>query len=348
MRTKPRAAAIFGIDIGKTVFNVAGIDAAGSIVQAARFSRRTLLGFFSNAAPSIVAMEACPGSQWLGRKLQALGHDVRILPGQFVKPYVKSQKNDVHDARAIAEAAARASMRCVQLRTVAQLETQALHRVRQRLMGERTALINQMRALLLEFGVTCHQGPGRFKADFPGLVAEESNDLTPRIREILLALREELRELEERVERITHQIERDAAADATARRLITVPGVGKLSASALVSAAGDARQFAKSRDLAAWLGLVPAQHSTGGKQTLLGITKRGNVYLRTLLIHGARACVIHLDRSRDRLGRWIDSLEKRMHRNKVVVALANKLARIVWNILRDPRAIYEGKVSHAA
>lgn len=344
MRSKPRGAVVYGIDIGKSLFHVAGTDQVGNVLQQIKMGRETLIEFFSNASPALVGMEACPGSQWLARKLQALGHTVRIMPAQFVKPYVKSNKSDAIDARAIAEAVTRPDMRFAQIKGQAQLEVQALHRVRERLMSSRTALINQMRAFLLESGVPVHKGAGRFKADFPKLIADESNELTPSTRNLLLELREELRSVETRLEGLTDRIEAQAAEDDLTRRLATVPGIGKLTASALAAAAGDAKQFAKARDMAAWLGLVPAQHSTGGKTTLLGISKRGNAYVRKLLVHGARTCVIHLDRSRDRLGRWLTSLESRMHRNKVVVALANKIARIAWVVMTRQGALYEKRM----
>ena len=341
MRAKPRDAVTYGIDIGKTVFHVAGTDSAGHVVQQIRLSRHTLLEFFANAAPARIGMEACPGSQWLARKLRTLGHAVHIMPAQFVKPYVKSNKNDAIDARAIAEAVTRPDMRFVQIKGLEQIEIQAIHRIRERLMGARTAIINQMRAFLLECGIPVHQGPGRFKADFQDIISDDTNDVSPLIRTLLLELRGELRSVEERIEALNHRVAAHALQDELTRRLITIPGIGNLTASALTAAVGDGHQFRSARDMAAWLGLVPAQYSTGGKPTLLGISKRGNGYVRRLLIHGARACVIHLDRSKDRLGRWITALEARMHRNKVVVALANKLARIAWVLMTRKGVLYE-------
>jgi transposase len=286
-------------------------------------------------------MEACPGSQWLARKLIALGHTVRIMPAQFVKPYVKSNKSDIIDAAAIAEAATRSSMRFVEVRTPQQVDIQALHRVRDRMVAERTSLICQMRAFCLEYGVAIHQGAGKFKADLPRVLSDESNDLTPAMRHLIGAVFEDLRHLEGRLADVNREIEAIASASDTARRLMTVPGIGPLTATALLAAAGSGRQFRKARDMAAWLGLVPREYSTGGKTTLLGISKRGNRYLRRMLVHGARTCVVHLDRSRDRLGAWVGGLQQRMHVNKVTVALAAKIARIAWVILTRPGAIYE-------
>ena len=224
------------------------------------------------------------------------------------------------------------------------IDLQALHRVRDRMIAHRTRLISQMRAFCLEYGIAIHQGAGKFKAEIPRVLADETNELTPSMRRILTEVHGEMMELEQRIVAMNHEIEDIAARSDTARRLMTVPGIGPLASTALLAAAGSGRQFAKARDLAAWLGLVPREHSTGGKTKLLGISKRGNKYLRRMIVHGARSCVTHLDRSRDRLGPWLDGLESRMHKNKVTVALAAKIARIVWVILTKPGATYERRV----
>lgn len=341
VRSKPISAAVYGVDLGKNIFHVAAADAAGAIISSLKFRRDTLLAFFRQAPPALVGMEACPGSQWLARQLQAFGHTVRIIPAQFVKPYVKSNKNDAIDAAAIAEAVTRPTMRFVEVKTVEQTELQALHRIRDRMVSSRTRMICQMRAFCLEFGVAIHQGAGKFKADLPRVLADEENDLTPAMRRLLADMFADLRRLEERIAEVTREIEGIAARDDRTRRLMTVPGIGPLAATALVAAAGDGRQFRKARDMAAWLGLVPRQHSTGGRNTLLGISKRGNHYIRRLLIHGARSCVMHLDRERDRLGSWLSALQQRMHINKVTVALAAKVARVAWVILVRPGALYQ-------
>jgi transposase len=340
MRNHPGGAAVYGIDIGKIRFDVVGLDDQGAIIQRAKFRRDTLLAHFAAAPKAVVGMEACPGSQWLARQLRELGHTVRILPAQFVKPYVKSNKNDARDAEAIAEAVTRPTMRFVEIKSLEQSDMQALHRVRDRMVSSRTRLICQMRSLCLEYGVAIRQGAGVFKLDLPHALDDETNDLTPRIRRLMRELLEDLRILEGRIAEVTQEIEALAQADDRARRLATVPGIGPLGATALIAAAGDGRQFKKARDLAAWLGLVPRQYSTGGRTTLLGISKRGNSYVRRLLVHGARSCVMHLDRSRDRLGLWVDALRRRMHVNKATVALANKIARIAWVILTRPGALY--------
>lgn len=335
---------MFGIDIGKTVFHVVSLNAVHAPIQEATFRRETLLQFFERASPVLVGMEACPGSQWLARKLQMMGHTVRIVPAQFVKPFVKSNKNDIIDAEAIAEAVTRPTMRFVEIRTPEQIDLQALHRVRDRMIAHRTRLISQMRAFCLEYGIAIHQGAGKFKAEIPRVLLDETNELTASMRRILTEVHGEMMELEQRIATMNHEIEDIAARRDTARRLMTVPGIAPLASTALLAAAGSGPQFAKARDLAAWLGLVPREHSTGGKTKLFGISKRGNKYLRRMIVHGARSCVTHLDRSRDRLGPWLDGLESRMHKNKVTVALAAKIARIVWVILTRPGATYERRV----
>jgi transposase len=259
IRNQPRDAAVFGVDIGKTVFHVVGLDSAHAPIQKATFRRETLLQFFERASPVLVGMEACPGSQWLARKLQAMGHTVRIVPAQFVKPFVKSNKNDIIDAEAIAEAVTRPTMRFVEMRTPEQIDLQALHRVRDRMIAHRTRLISQMRAFCLEYGIAIHQGAGKFKAEIPRVLADETNELTPSMRRILTEVHGEMMELELRIAAMNHEIEAIAARSDTARRLMTVPGIGPLASIALLAAAGSGRQFRKARDLAAWLGLVPRE-----------------------------------------------------------------------------------------
>ncbi len=341
MRTKPIGAVVYGIDLGKNTFHVVGLDVKGNPIQRTKFTRATIFKFFGAATPALIGMEACPGSQWLARKLSIIGHTVRIIPAQFVKPFVKSNKNDTLDAEAIAEAVIRPTMRFVKMRSPQEVDMQALHRVRDRLVSSKTRIVNQMRGLCLEYGVTIHQGVGLFKKALPGIVDDLDNDLSSGMRRILSTLFEEMAQLEERIATVTREIEAFASRDDIARRLMTIPGIGPLGATALIAAVGDGKQFKKARDLASWLGLVPRQHSTGGKPTLLGISKRGNPYIRRLLIHGARACMIHLKAMRDRFGEWIARLKLRMHPNKVIIALANKIARIAWVILNKPGALYE-------
>lgn len=344
MSNQQCTAVTYGIDLGKTWFHVVGLDHTGNPIKRAKLNRASIIRFFINIPAALVGMEACPGSQWLARKLQALGHQVRIVPAQFVKPYVKSNKNDTIDAAVIAEAITRPTMRFVQIKQCDQVDLQALHHSRDLLVSTRTRLINQMRAFCLEYGVAMRNGVGAFKVALPPVLSDESNDLTPGMRELLVDLAQELSTPEDRIAQFTRKINAQADASDIARRLATIPGVGQLTATALVAAVGDARQFKTARDLSAWLGLTPAQYSTGGKTHLTGISKRGNSYVRKLLIHGARSCSMHLDRTKDRLGLWIEALEGRLHHNKMVVALANKLARIAWVVLTKPGALYERRV----
>jgi transposase len=330
-----------GIDIGKNCVHAVGLDDSGHLVYRRRLTHAKLIEQLANKPRLLVGMEACPGSNYLGRRLAAFGHDVRLIPAQYVKPYVKTNKNDFIDAAAIAEAVTRPTMRHIPIKSTEQLDLQTLHRVRDRLVHQRTGLISQIRSFLLEYGVVLPSGVAAFKRDYERTLIAQSDKLTPRLQNTLARLRDELADLERRLAEASREIEDIASRDDRARRLMTVPGIGPLAATAFLAAVGDARRFRRGRDLAAWLGLVPRQYSTGGTQKLLGISKRGNSYLRRLLIHGARSCVLHLHRDRDRLGQWLDQLEARAHRNKAVVALANKLARIAWALLVDSSKTYE-------
>lgn len=340
MKKRVEGVTVYGIDIGKNIFHVVGLDSSGKPVLHSKFRRDRLLDHFANSPAALIGMESCAGSQWLARKLQLLGHTVRIIPAQFIKPYVKSNKNDMVDAAAIAEAVTRPTMRFVQVRQPEQSARQALHRVRDRYMSQRTGLINQVRGFLLEFGIAVRQGVGVFRMDVPRVLGDEENELPPSMRALLTDLWNDFKHLELRVQELSKQIQHNVQYSDTARRLMTVPGIGPLAASALEASAGNGHQFTNGRYFAAWLGLVPRQYSTGGKTTLLSISKRGNAYLRRLLIHGARSCVQTCDRQRHPLGTWITKLEQRMHRNKVIVALANKMARVAWKILFKPDEIY--------
>jgi transposase len=286
----------------------------------------------------VMAMEACCGAHHLGRALHRIGHQVRLMSPEYVQPYVKAQKNDERDAEAIAEAATRPTMRFVELKSEMQLDMQSLHRARSRLVSERTALINQLRAILLERGLTIAQGRRRLEQYLA--LALDSEDSPPfplssRVRLLVDDMRVQWRELDQRIGAFDAEFVAAARSDATAKRLATIPGIGVMNATALVAAVGDARTFARGRDLAAWLGLVPRQATTGGRPRLLGITKRGNKYLRTLLIHGARAALPSLVTTEGSLGNWLRRLSARAHRNIVIVALASKLARIAWAMLRS-------------
>ena len=326
---------VLGIDLGKNSCSVVGLDANGKVVVRRRMHRDSVIKLASGLAPCVVAMEACCGAHHLGRILRDQRHEVRLMPPEYVLPYVKAQKNDDRDAEAIAEAAMRPTMRFVELKSAEQLDLQCLHRVRDRLVGERTALVNQIRAILLERGIAIPQGRRRLEQQLSAMLEGEELRLSPRVRSLLEDMRAELRDLCRRIERFDAEFAAQAKTDDAARRLATIPGIGVLNATALVAAVGNAATFSRGRDLAAWLGLVPRQMTTGGKPRLLGITKRGNKYLRKLLVHGARAALPSLSASTAPLGRWLQGLLQRAHKNTVVVALANKLARIVWAVLRQ-------------
>lgn len=328
---------MLGIDLGKNVCSVVGLDEAGAVVVRRRLRRDGVGEFVGKMGPCIVAMEACCGAHHLGRVLGASGHTIRLMSPEYVRPYVKANKNDDHDAEAIAEAATRPTMRFVPVKSEAQSDIQALHRARSRLVAERTALINHLRALLLERGIVVAQGRRRLEAELATFADEDDERLSSRIRLLVEDLRAEWRSLDERITAFDTEFVHMARENEAARRLTTIPGIGVINATALTAAIGNASNFARGRDLAAWLGLTPRQATTGGKPRLLGISKRGNRYLRANLIHGARAVLPRIMAQDTPLGRWARGLSARAHKNVVVVALAAKLARIAWAVLRKER-----------
>jgi transposase len=335
--------AVLGIDLGKNSCSLAALDPAGAVVKRRRMRPASIPGLTRTMPPCIVAMEACCGAHHLGRQLAAQGHTVRLMSPEYVRPYVKAQKNDDRDAEAIAEAATRPTMRFVGLKSEEQLDMQTLHRVRDRLVGERTALINQLRAILLERGTVVPQGRRKLEQHLATMLDGESDGtLSPRIQQLISDMWSEWRELDRRIVEFDNEFAARARSDADARRLATIPGIGVLNATALVAAIGNASSFARGRDLAAWLGLVPRQVTTGGKPRLIGITKRGNKYLRKLLIHGARSALPTLAASATPLGGWLRGLMQRTHKNVAVVALANKMARIAWAMLRGGETFNAG------
>jgi transposase len=322
-----------GLDLGKTSFHAVGLDARGSIVLRRRFSRPQLMRFIATLPPCLIGMEACCGAHHVGRAFLKYGHEVRLMPPQYVRPFVKAQKNDYLDAEAIAEAVQRPTMRFVPLKTVDQLDLQALHRVRDRLVARRTGVINQLRAFLLERGLTPRTGRQHLARILPDVLADAGDALSPAIVDLIERLRAEWRALEESIRDLTRQVTMIARHDAACQRLVEIPGFGALSATALVAAIGKGTTFRKGRDVAAWLGLVPLQKTTGGKPTLMGISKRGSAYLRRLLLQGARSVHRLANRSRLPFRAWLDGLDARAHPNVVAVALANKLVRIAWAVL---------------
>ena len=269
---------------------------------------------------------------------------MKLIPAQFVKPFVKSNKNDFLDAEAIAEAVDRQNMRFVPIKTDDQLDLQALHRVRDRLITRRTSVINQLRAFLLERGLVFAKSPARLRERMPEVLENAEEDLTPRMRNLLALLWNEWKDLEQQVVDLNHEVELIASSDAACLRLRQIPGIGPLVATAIVASIGNGAAFHKGREFAAWMGLAPKQYSTGGKTKLYGISKRGNRYLRKILIHGARAVVLRCKRERLPMGAWMTALEMRAPRNVLIVATANKLARIAWAVLssgQDYRAVQD-------
>lgn len=322
-----------GIDLGKTTFHLVALGTAGKLLVKKKFTQKQLLAYTANLQTSLIGLEACAGAHFLGRALRQQGHDVRLIPAQFVKPFVKSNKNDFVDAEAIAEAVDRKNMRFVSIKTDDQLDLQAIHRVRDRLVARRTSVINQIRAFLLERGMVFEKKPAKLKVAMADILENADADLTPMMRNLIDTLWGEWKTVEQQVEELNGELERISAADAGCTRIRKIPGIGPIIATAIVAAIGNGAAFRKGREFAAWLGIVPRQYSTGGKAKLFGISKRGNRYLRKILIHGARAAVLRIKREGVSIGAWLDRLDARAHKNVVVVAMANKLARIAWAVL---------------
>lgn len=322
-----------GIDLAKQVFQVHGVDAQEKAVLRKQLRRAQMLDYFQKLPPCLIGMEACSSAHYWGRELQKLGHTVKLMAPQFVKPYVKSNKNDANDAEAICEAVARPTMRFVAIKTIAQQDIQAIHRIRSELIHQRTAKVNQIRGLLGEYGLVVGRRVDVLRTALPLLLEDAENGLTIDFRVLLEGLQQDLIKLDERVDELDKKIKLLANSNTEAKRLLQIPGIGPMTATALVCAIGDGKQFKRGRDLAAWLGLTPRQHSSGGKDRLLGISKRGDAYLRTLLIHGARSVLRVSGEKDDPRSRWLQSLCSRRNKNIAAVALANKNARIVWALL---------------
>jgi len=322
-----------GIDLGKTTFHLVALGDNGKVLLKKKFTQKQLIAFTANMQTCLIGMEACSGSHFLGRALRAQGHDVKLIPAQFVKPFVKSNKNDFIDAEAIAEAVDRENMRFVPIKTDDQLDLQALHRVRDRLMARRTSLINQIRAFLLERGIVFAKSPIRLREALPEVLENVNENLTPRMRNLVAMLWSEWKDLELQIVQMNDEVERIASSDAACRRLRQIPGIGPLVATAIVASIGNGAAFRKGREFAAWMGVVPREHSTGGKQKLLGISKRGNKYLRRLFVQGARSVLQQRHKQAPGLRDWLAQLLERTHQNVVVVALANKLVRMAWAVL---------------
>jgi len=332
------AASVIGIDIGKEVFHLVGFSADGRLVLRQKIKRLALEATFKKLPPCIIGMEACLSAHFVSRTLRSMGFEPRIIPAIYVKPFNKGQKNDYNDAEAIAEAALRPNLRTVSEKSQDQLDLQALHRVRSRLVSRRTATINQIRAFLIEQGITIRKGLRAVQNSLLTLLDERRDEISPRMRHIILDLHDDWMRLDARIEAISGEIAEIGQSEAHCRALRTIPGVGPVISTALVAAVGQGEAFDHGRDMAAWVGLVPRQYSTGGRTTLGRISKRGSRYLRTLLIQAAKIILMRPKKWPElSFGAWLAEADQRMHRNKLAVALANKLVRIAWAVLRYGR-----------
>jgi transposase len=345
----PSAVSTIGIDIGKNIFHLIGLDQRGHIVLQLKTSRGQLDRRLANVPRCLIGMEACSGAHHIGRRLEALGHDVRLIPAQYVKPFLKGHKNDYRDAEAIAEAVQRPTMHFVRIKTPDQMDLLALHRVRSRLVGLRTGVINQIRGFLIERGITVRQGPGPLRKALVDILSSSSGALSQRIVRLMIDLSEDWRRLDARIAAVSADIEGLAEQDAPCQRLMTVPGIGPIISSAVVAAIGQGTGFRQGRDFAAWLGLIPRQESTGDRTILGKISKRGNKYLRTLFVQAAHVVLARRpSAARQGLWPWIEQASKRLHRNMLAIALANKLARIAWAILARGREYQPKVLAHTA
>lgn len=327
--------AVLGIDLAKQSFQLHGVNCHGVTVLKKKLARKNLASFIVQLPVCIIGIEACSGANYWVRVLEKLGHTVRMIAPQFVKPFVKSNKNDAADAEAICEAVQRPSMRFVPAKSIEQQDIQSLHRIRSQVVARRTAQANQIRGLLMEYGLTIPQGISYIRKSIPLILEDAGNELTAMFRELLTDLYDEMVHLDRRIKTLETKLESLCTQNEDCQRLLSIPGVGLLSATAMVAAIGDISAFKNGRELAAWLGLVPRQHSTGGKPTLLGISKRGDTYLRTLLIHGGRTVVRVANKHQDKRSAWVMQLEERRGKNISAVAVANKNARVAWALLSN-------------
>jgi transposase len=343
-KTAATVAHTIGIDTGKNTLHLIGLDDKGAIVLREKISRGQITARLANVPRCLIGIEAGMATHYVARELSALGHDVKQVPPTYAKPFRQGHKNDFRDAYAVAEAVQRPSTRCVPVKTDNQLDLQALHRVRSRLISDRTAVINQIRCFLLERGIPVRQGLRFLRHQLPDILATRTDVLSPRMVRIVENLVGDWSHLDERIENVTDEIEALARGDASCRQLMTVPGIGPIIASAMVAAIGNGIAFARGRDFAAWLGLVPKQMSTGDRTILGRITKRGNRYLRTLFMQGARVILLRpINWAKHSFGLWLTAAAQRLHHNVLATALANKLARIAWTVLAQGRS-YEARV----
>jgi len=326
-----------GIDLSKNVFQIHGVDHRGKTALKKQLKREQMLPYFANFPSCLIGIEACGSAHYWARKLTALGHTVKLIAPQFVKPYVKTNKNDAADAEAICEAVSRPNMRFVPIKNGEQQAILAQHRARQGFVKARTAQANQIRGLLAEYGIVIPKGIVHIGKRLPEILEDGENELPGIFRQLIDRLGSNLKELDRQVKELEVQIQTWHRNSVDSKKLAQIPGIGPISASALVASIGDAKNFKDGRQLAAWLGLVPRQHSTGGKPTLLGISKRGDCYLRTLLIHGARSVVRVVEQQANHANQWLAGIMRRRNKNVAAVALANKNARIIWALLTQNR-----------
>lgn len=324
-----------GIDIGKDVFHLVGFDHDGRLVLRKKIKRLALMSTFEKLPRCIVGLEACLSAHFVSRCLRGLGFEPRIIPAIYVKPFNKGQKNDYNDAEAIAEAALRPNLPIVPEKSQEQLDLQALHRVRSRLVSRRTATINQIRAFLIEQGITVRKGLLALKNSFEAILEERKDEISPRMRTILIGLYGDWLWLDDRIDTVSKEIEQISRVEENCANVMTIPGIGPMISTAMIAAIGTGEAFGRGRDFAAWVGLVPRQYSTGGRTVLGRITKRGSRYLRMLFVQAARVILMRPNRWPDfSFGEWLTNAAERMNNNKLAVALANKLARMAWSVLR--------------
>ena len=330
---------VVGVDIGKDTFHLVGFDDNGCLVVRRKIKRLALEQTFEKLPRCVVGMEACLSAHFVSRTLRSLGFEPRIIPAIYVKPFIKGQKNDYNDAEAIAEAAMRPNLPTVSEKSQDQLDLQALHRVRSRLVSRRTATINQIRAFLIEQGITVRKGLRALKNSFEAILKQRKDEISPRMRRILIGLYGDWLWFDERINAVTSEIEQISRTEENCARVMTIPGIGPMISTAMVAAIGAGEAFDRGRDFAAWTGLVPRQYSTGGRTILGRISKRGSRYLRMLFVQAAKVILMRPHRwSAFSFGEWLTCASERMHRNKLAVALANKLARIAWSVLRHGQA----------
>lgn len=334
---------VLGIDLAKNMMQLHGIDANGNVVLKKSVSRSKLAQYVAKLNPCLIGMESCGGSNYWARKFESYGHRVKLMNPKFVKPYVMSNKNDAHDAAAICEAVTRPTMRFVGVKNLAQQDLQTLHRIRSQVMKARISRINQLRGLLHEYGIVIPKNVHHVNQQLPRVLEDAENELTPMARELFHHVYEQIKYYDDQVAYYDRKIEAMAKADERCQRMKAVEGIGSITATVLSSVLSDTSAFSDGRAFAAFLGLVPKQQSSGGKPTLLGISKRGDRYLRTLLIHGARSVVSRIKDKQDARSRWLQRLVETRGFNKACVALANKNARIVWAML-DKDEVYRPAV----